>query len=385
MRKALLLLVTTLAACSHEKAPPPAPPPAVVGVLTLKQAPVSLVTELPGRTVAYRIAEVRPQVSGVIQKRLFIEGTQVKAGQQLYQIDPAPFKASLESAQATLARAQATATSSKLQAERYKPLAEARAVSQQDYDNAVASQGTAQADVASGKAAVDTARINLAYTKVVAPIAGRSGRSMVTEGALVGANQTTSLVTVQQLDPIYVDVTQASAVLLRLQRALAGGQLKKTGDAQAEVKLILEDGTPYSEPGKLQFTETTVDPSTGSVSLRAVFPNPKNILLPGMFVRERLEEGVDDKGLLVPQRAVTHDQRGDSVVTVVGADNKALSKTVKTERAIGDQWLVTDGLVPGDRVIMVGIQRVQPGATVNPHEVTPEELNLSAAGEGGQK
>jgi membrane fusion protein (multidrug efflux system) len=379
MRKFLLVIIAAAtAACSQSKAPPPAPPPPEVAVMTLKQQPVSLNTELPGRTVAFRIAEVRPQVNGVIQKRLFVEGAQVQAGQQLYQIDPAPFQAALESAQATLARAQATVRSSSLQAQRYKPLSEARAVSQQDYDNAVAAQGQAEADVASGKAAVDTARINLAYTKVFAPITGRSSRSSVTEGALVGANQTASLVTVQQLDPIYVDVTQASAVLLRLQRALADGKLKKTGDAQAEVKLVLEDGTPYPDAGKLQFTETTVDPSTGSVSLRAVFPNPKNILLPGMFVRERLEEGVDEHGLLVPQRAVAHNQQGDSVVTLVGADNKTSIKVVKTDRAIGDQWLVSEGLAAGDRVIIVGIQRVQqPGAVVNPHEVTADELKGS--------
>ncbi len=282
-----LLLSLALAACSQKAAPPP-PRPAEVGVMTLRQQPVTIVTELPGRTVSYRVAEVRPQVNGVILKRLYTEGSQVKAGQQLYQIDPAPFQASYESAQAALARAQATATSTRLLAQRYKPLSEARAVSQQDYDNAVASQDQAAADVASAKAALDTARINLAYTKVFAPITGRTGRSSVTEGALVAANQTAAMVVIQQLDPIYVDATQASTVLLRLQRALADGQLKKVGEGQAEAKLILEDGTPYSPNGKLQFSEVTVDSGTGSVSLRAVFPNPKNILLPGMFVREQL-------------------------------------------------------------------------------------------------
>jgi membrane fusion protein (multidrug efflux system) len=346
-----------------------------VSVLTLQAAPVSLVTELPGRTVPYRIAEVRPQVNGVILRRLFTEGSQVKAGQQLYQIDPAPFEASLQSAKASLARAEATATSTRMLAQRYKPLAEARAVSRQDYDNAVAGQDQAAADVASAQASVETARINLAYTKVLAPITGRTGRSAVTEGALVAVNQTTALLVIQQLDPIYVDVTQASAVLLRLQRELAAGKLKRAGESQAETKLLLEDGTPYSEPGKLQFSEVTVDAGTGSVTLRAVFPNPQNILLPGMFVREQLEEGVDDHGLLVPQRAVAHNPRGEPTVTVVDAENKAVPRIIKTDRAIGDQWLVSAGLAPGEKIIMLGIQGVQPGAVVHPHEVTPQDLN----------
>jgi membrane fusion protein (multidrug efflux system) len=376
MRNVLLASLVLLTAC-HKEAPPPRPP-AEVGVITLKTQPVSIVTELPGRTVAYRIAEVRPQVNGVVLKRLFIEGSEVKAGQQLYQIDPAPFQASFESAQASLARAQATATSTRLLAQRYKPLSEARAVSQQDYDNAVASSDQAAADVASAKAAVDTARINLAYTKVFAPISGRTGRSSVTEGALVAANQTTSLVVIQQLDPIYVDVTQASTVLLRLQREFAAGLLKKAGDAQAEARLVLEDDTPYSETGKLQFTEVTVDPGTGSVSLRAIFPNPKHTLLPGMFVRERLEEGVNETGLLVPQRAVARNERGEPIVTLVGADNKAAVRIIKTDRAIGDQWLVTDGVAAGDKIIILGIQGVRPGAEVRPHEVTADELSQSA-------
>jgi membrane fusion protein (multidrug efflux system) len=364
--------------CSQKKTAPPPPTPEV-GVMTLRLQPVSIVTELPGRTVAYRIAEVRPQVNGVITKRLFIEGSRVKAGQQLYQIDPAPFQANYQSAQAALARARATATSTRLLAQRYKPLSEARAVSQQDYDNAVASQDQAVADVASATAAVETARINLAYTKVFAPITGRTGRSAVTEGALVGANQTTALVIIQQLDPIYVDVTQASTVLLHLQRALADGQLKRVGDAQAEAKLILEDNTPYPQAGKLQFSEVTVDPGTGSVTLRAVFPNSQNILLPGMFVRERLEEGVNEKGLLVPQRAVARNERGEPTVTVVDAENKAATRIIKTDRAIGDQWLVSEGVTAGDKVIVIGIQSVRPGNPVHAREVTAEELSKPPA------
>jgi membrane fusion protein, multidrug efflux system len=379
MRKFILATVVLAAACSHKSAPPPPPPPEVA-VLTLRTQPVVIVTELPARTTAFRVAEVRPQVNGVILKRLFDEGSQVKAGQQLYQIDPAPFQASYESARAALERAQAAATSSRLLAQRYKPLSEARAVSQQDYDNAVASQDQAAADVASAKAALETARINLAYTKMFAPISGRTGRSSVTEGALVGANQTTALVVIQQLDPIYVDATQASTVLLHLQRAFSEGQLKKVGDAQAEAKLVLEDNSVYPLTGKLQFTEVTVDASTGSVTLRAVFPNPQSILLPGMFVRERLEEGVNEKGLLIPQRAVGHNNLGEATVTIVGDDNKTSVRVVKTDRAIGDQWLVSSGASPGDKVIVVGIQSVRPGGVVHPHEVTPDELKPAPAG-----
>jgi membrane fusion protein, multidrug efflux system len=382
MRKFILasFALISSAACSHKSAPPPQPPPPEVAVITLRAQPVVIVTELPGRTVAFRVAEVRPQVNGVILKRLFIEGSAVKAGQQLYQIDPAPFQASYESARAALAHAEAAATSSRLLAQRYKPLSEARAVSQQDYDNAVAGQDQAAADVASAKAALETARINLAYTKVFAPISGRIGRSSVTEGALVGANQAAALVVIQQLDPIYVDATQASTVLLHLQRALSEGQLKRAGEGQAEAKLILEDTSPYPLTGKLQFTEVTVDSGTGSVTLRAVFPNPQSILLPGMFVRERLEEGVNEQGLLVPQRAVGHNAQGDATVTVVGTDNKAAVRVIKTDRAIGDQWLVSDGVAPGDKVIVVGIQAVRPGSVVRAHEVTPDELKTPAAG-----
>jgi membrane fusion protein (multidrug efflux system) len=347
--------------------------------MTVRTQPVTIVTELPGRTAAFRVAEVRPQVNGVILKRLFTEGSPVKAGQQLYQIDPAPFQASYESARASLERAQATATSSRLLAQRYKPLSEARAVSQQDYDNAVASQDQAAADVASAKAAVDTARINLAYTRVFAPISGRTGRSSVTEGALVGANQTTALVVIQQLDPIYVDATQASTVLLHLQRAFSEGQLKKVGESQAEANLILEDNSPYPLAGKLQFSEVTVDSGTGSVTLRSVFPNPQGTLLPGMFVRERLEDGVNEKALLVPQRAVSHNQRGEATVMLVGDDNKAATRIIKTDRAIGDQWLVSDGLAPGDRVVVVGIQAARPGSSVHAHEVTLAELSTAVA------
>ena len=378
-RSVLSFCMALLAACSSKQAQPPQSAPEV-GVVTLRQQAVSLTTELPGRTVAYRIADVRPQVSGVIMKRLFVEGADVKAGQQLYQIDPAPFQASLESAQAALARAQANAVSTKLLAERYKPLSEARAVSAQDYDNAVASQAQAAADVASAKASVDTARINLAYTRVYSPISGRSGRSSVTEGALVTASQTVAMVTVQQLDPIYVDVTQPSAIMLRLQRELANGRLKKVGDNQAQSHLVLEDGSHYDQDGKLQFAETTVDQGTGSVTLRAVYPNEKRILLPGMFVHERIEEGVDEKGLLVPQQAITHNQRGDATALLVGPDNMASTRVISTDRAIGDKWLVSGGLAAGDKVVLVGLQRIRGGGgAVNPHEVSPDHPDPDAA------
>ena len=265
--------------------------------------------------------------------------------------------------------------SAALLTQRYKPLAEAHAVSQQNYDNAIAAESQAEADIALAKAAVDTAHINLAYTRVLSPISGRTGRSSVTEGALVDANQRTALVVVQQLDPIYVDVTQPSTMLLRLQRELASGQMKKAGDAQARAQLMLEDNTRYEQSGTLQFAEVAVDSGTGSVTLRAVFPNPRHILLPGMFVHEQIEEGVKEHGLLVPQRAITHNARGEAITMVVGANNTVSTHVIKTERAIGDQWLVSDGVAAGDRVIVVGLQRLGSGvAEVQPMEVSPDQL-----------
>ena len=299
----------------------PAPPPQEVGVVTLTPQRVMLTTDLPGRTSPYRIAEVRPQVSGVLQKRLFVEGDDVQAGQQLYQIDPALYQAAYDSAQATLAHANAEMASAKALADRYKALGASNAVSKQDYDNAVASQLQAQADVESGQAAVETAHINLVYTKVLSPINGRTGIS-VTEGALVTANQATPLVIVQQLDPIYVDVPEAMSLMLRLRRELAGGQIKSSGANQAQVTLTLEDGSTYDLPGQLQFAETTVDQTTGSVTMRAIFPNPKKLLLPGMFVTARLEEGVSENAILVPQQGVTHNARGEPTALVVTPDNK---------------------------------------------------------------
>lgn len=349
-----LALTAAVCACSSRKPAAAAPPVVTVKVATLTPQTVSLTTDLPGRTVPYRVAEIRPQVNGVILKRMFIEGSDVKEGQQLYQIDPALYRAAYASA-------MANAESSRLQAERYKPLAEANAVSKQDYDNAIAA-------AAQSKAATDTARINLVYTRLLSPISGRVGRSSVTEGALVTANQTTTLATVQQLDPIYVDVTQPIAVLLRLKRELAAGELVVADGNKAEVHLVLEDGSPYSLPGKLQFADVSVDQTTGSVTLRALFPNPDKVLLPGMFVREQIEEGRRTAAFLVPQLAVTHDQKGDPTALVVGADNKVELRKLVTERAIGDKWVVTQGVRSGDRVIVEGLQFVKPGATVKAQE-----------------
>jgi membrane fusion protein (multidrug efflux system) len=344
--------------------PVPARPAVEVGVVTVTPRSVTITTELPGRASSYRVAEVRPQVSGVLLKRLFVEGSEVKTGQTLYQIDPAPFQASYDSAKATLEHAQAELTTAKLLEERYRPLVEANAVSRQQYDNAVASALQAQADVASARAAVDTARINLAYTHVLSPISGRASRSSVTEGALVTASQATALVTVTQLDPMYVDVTQPATVLLRLRRELEAGQLVNRDGNAAAVGLKLEDGSEYGREGTLKFSEVTVDPSTGSVTLRAEFPNPNHLLLPGMFVRARIEEGVEQQALLVPEPGVTHDQRGEPVALIVGKGNKVEQRTLKTDRVVGDAWLVIDGLHPGDRVIVSGVQKVHPGDEV---------------------
>jgi membrane fusion protein, multidrug efflux system len=358
----------------HGGNPPPAHRQVEVGVVTVKPQPVAITTELPGRTSSYRVAEVRPQVNGVLLKRLFVEGSEVKAGQPLYQIDPAPFQASYDSAKATLEHAQAELTTAKLLEQRYKPLVEVNAVSRQSYDNAVASALQAEADVASGKASVETARINLAYTHVLSPISGRTSRSAVTEGALVTANQTTALVTVTQLDPIYVDVTQPATVLLRLQRELEAGQLVNRGADAAAVGLKLEDGSDYGREGSLEFSEVTVDQSTGSVTLRAEFPNPSHRLLPGMFVRARIQEGVRQQAMLVPERGVTHDQRGEPVALIVAEGDKVEQRTLQTDRVVGDQWLVVGGLEPGDRVVVSGVQKAHPG-----DEVTPVEAGRAAA------
>ena len=338
--------------------------PPEVGVVVVHPERVALTTELSGRTSAFLVAEVRPQVNGIIQKRVFTEGSDVKAGQVLYQIDPATYQAAYASAKAAEARADANLIPARLKQERYRDLVKIKAVSQQDYDNAYAALKQAEADVASAKAALESARINLAYTKVTAPISGRIGRSAVTTGALVTANQPAPLATIQQLSSMYVDVTQSSADLLKLKQNLASGMLKNNGAAQAKVKLLLEDGTAYPLPGTLKFSEVTVEPSTGSITLRAIFPNPKQSLLPGMFVRAILEEGVSDQAILIPQRGVTRNPAGNAMVLVVGAEEKVEPRVIKVIRTVGDSWLVSEGLKAGDRVILEGIQKARPGTVV---------------------
>lgn len=354
-----------LTGCGKKGAPVAGPgTPPEVGVVVIQPQRVALTTELAGRTSAYLIAEVRPQVGGIIQKRLFTEGADVKAGEVLYQIDPATYQAAYNSAMAALARTEANLISIRLKAERYQELVKINAVSRQDYDDASAALKQAEADIEAGKAAVETARINLAYTKVTAPISGRIGRSSVTGGALVTASQSAALATVQQLNPIYVDVTQSSAELLRLKQNLASGLLKSNGAAQAKVKLLLEDGSAYPLPGTLKFSEVTVDQSTGSVTLRAIFPNPKQVLLPGMFVRAIMEEGVNEQAILVPQRGVSRNPDGSAMVMVVGGEEKVEPRVIKVVRTVGDNWLVSEGLKAGDRVILEGLQKARPGTPV---------------------
>lgn len=344
-----------LAGCQEEAAPPAQQKPQV-GVVTLQAEPFAVTTDLPGRTSAYRIAEVRPQVNGIIQKRLFTEGSDVKAGQQLYQIDASVYEATLKSAQASLA-------SSKSLADRYADLVKDQAVSKQAYDEARAASLQAEAEL-------ERARIDVRYTKVLAPISGRIGRSAVTEGALVSNGQAQELATIQQLDPIYVDVTQPARDLLALRRDLAEGRLQKAGENAAKVTLMLEDGSDYGHEGKLEFSEVTVDPGTGSVTLRAVFPNPDKVLLPGMFVHAQLVAGMKSEAILVPQQGVTRNAKGEPTAMVVNAENKVELRQIKAERAVGNRWLVGDGLQPGDRVITEGLQFIQPGIEVEVSSAT---------------
>ncbi|MBU9811198.1 efflux RND transporter periplasmic adaptor subunit [Rahnella sp. C60] len=362
-----------LTGCNDKEAQQGAPQAPQVGVVTLKTEPLNVTTELPGRTAAFRIAEVRPQVSGIILKRNFVEGSDIKAGTSLYQIDPATYQAAYDSAKGDLVKAQANAQISRLTVTRYKPLLGTSYISKQDYDTAVATAAQADAAVVSAKAAVESARINLAYTKVTSPISGRIGKSSVTEGALVSNGQTNALATVQQLDPIYVDVTQSSNDFLRLKQELADGSLKQT-DGKAQVKLLMDNGKEYSQPGTLEFSDVTVDETTGSITLRAIFPNPNDALLPGMFVRARLDEGVNNNALLVPQQGITRNPRGDATAMVIGADNKVELRTVTTTQAIGDKWVVTEGLKSGDKVIVTGLQKIKPGV-----QVTAQEVDQNAA------
>jgi membrane fusion protein (multidrug efflux system) len=348
-------------ACSKPKADAPPPQIPEVQVYKVVAAPLTMTTELPGRTSAYQVADVRPQVSGVIQKRLFVEGADVKAGTPLYQIDPSTYQASVNSAKATLAKARATLLSTGPTAKRYKGLLDIEGISRQDYETAVASDAQAQADVATAQAALDTAVINLQYTHVYAPISGRIGRSTVTPGALVTAAQTTALTTVQQLDPLYVDVTQSSDQLLQLKRDIDSGSLKSAGK-EARVSLVLSDGTKYGQAGKLQFADVSVDTSTGNVTLRAIFPNPKHDLLPGMFVRAVVESGVKENAITVPQQGITRNAKGEATAMVLGADGKVAQRILTTGGTYGNTWLVTSGLAAGDQVIVEGLQKVKVGS-----------------------
>jgi membrane fusion protein (multidrug efflux system) len=345
------------------QSPPPAPVPEVATV-TVQPQQIVLTAELPGRTSAYRIAEIRPQVNGLILKRLFTEGSDVQAGQELYQIDPAPFQAAIDIATAALGRAQASLPAIRSRAGRFKEAVADKAVSQQDFDDADGALKQAEADVQYWRATVETARINLGYAHVVSPISGRIGKSTVTDGAIVTAYQPMPLATIQQLDPIYVDVPQSTAEVLRLQRRLEEGRINRDGANVNKVQLVLGDGARYPSEGTLQFRDVSVDPTTASVILRMVFPNPNGVLLPGMFVRAAVEEGVNEQAILIPQQAVSRDPKGNPVALIVDGAGKVGQRMLSLDRAIGDQWLVSTGLSPGDRVIVEGMQRVRPGAAV---------------------
>jgi membrane fusion protein, multidrug efflux system len=371
-----------LTACNRQTKAPPTPVPEVATITVARQQ-VFLTTELPGRTSPFRIAEIRPQVNGLILKRLFTEGADVKEGQELYQIDPAPFQAALDNAKAALGRAEANLPAIQVRVNRYKEALADKAVSQQDFDDASASLKQAEADIKYYQAMVETARINLNYAHVVSPISGRIGTSTVTDGAIVTAYQPVALATIQQLDPIYVDVPQSATDLLRLKRRLEAGQIKHDATNANKVHLILSDGSNYPLEGTLQFQDISVDPTTGSVILRMVFPNPNGVLLPGMFVRGVVQEGVNDQAILIPQQTVARDPKGNPVALIVGADSKVEQRQLVLDRAIGDQWLVTAGLAPGDQVIAEGIQKVRPGVTVKMvpfgKDAKPETPATSAA------
>lgn len=364
----MLLLSVAFAAVTacgpKTPAGPAEAPPAEVGVITVAVASAAVQTELPGRTSAFRKAEVRPQVSGIIQKRLFTEGSEVKAGAQLYQIDPSTYEAAYTSALAEVSRAQANFSAAKARNDRFQNLIASKAISQQDFEDTAAAFAQAQANLNIAKAAVDTAAINVKYTKVLAPISGVIGKSSVTEGALVSAGQSQVLATIQQLDPIYVDVSQSADELLGLRRQVMGGKLAV--NAEAKVKLTLSDGSRYPQEGRLQFAEVGVSESTGTVVLRALFPNPDKLLLPGMFVRTQVQEGVHNNAILVPQQGVTRDRSGNATALVVNKDGKVELRQIKTSRAVGDKWLVEDGLAVGEQVIVEGLQKVKPGASVKP-------------------
>lgn len=359
---AIALLPLLFAACSREQTAPAAPPPTAVTAITLEAQPVTLTRELPGRSTAYLVAEVRPQVSGIVRERQFAEGARVEAGQPLYQLDDSTYRADFDRAKAALARAQAAATLARLNAERAAGLAEADAVSRQENENAIAALAQAEAEVAVAEAAVAGAEVVLGYTAIRSPIAGRIGRSSVTQGALVTANQADPLATVQQLDPIYVDVTQSSRELLEMRRDFAAGTVQRPEEIPVEI--LLEDGTRYQHRGRLEFAEVSVDPTTGSYALRVLVPNPDEILLPGMYVRAVVTTGLSQRAILVPQQAVARDPRGNTSVMLVGQDGKVEARAIRVSRTVGDAWLVDSGLAAGDRVIVEGLQKIRPGVPV---------------------
>nr|WP_281388188.1 efflux RND transporter periplasmic adaptor subunit [Teredinibacter haidensis] len=375
----LILAVLALSACQQDEQKSTANrqrPPAEVGVVTLQAKNVPLTSELPGRVVATRMAEVRPQVSGIVQQRLFDEGSQVEAGQQLYQIDAARYQAALTTAKASLTRAQASFDTANTQYQRYQALIKDNAVSQLDFDNAKSAYLQSKAEVAVAEAAVQTAEIDLAYTHVLAPISGRIGKSNVTEGALVTAGQQSALATIHQLDPIYVDLAQPARELLNLRRQIAAGTLKR--DTLGQVRLLMEDGSRYKHAGSLQFSEMSVNASTGSVTVRALVPNPESLLMPGLFVRAVLEEGFRENAVLVPQRGVTRNRQGEATALVVNQDNVVEARALTTGRSVGNQWLVEGGLQTGDRVIIEGLQKTAPGATVIPVELPDDSAKNSS-------
>jgi membrane fusion protein (multidrug efflux system) len=352
------------AGCDRHTEAQQAVQPPEVAVVVVEPQRIELTTELPGRTSAFRVAEIRPQVSGIVQKRMFQEGSDVKAGQLLYQIDPAPFQVALESARASLAKAQANVPTLRLKAERYRELLAENAVSRQDYDDAAASVEQSRAEVEYWKAAVEAARINLGYTRVTAPISGRIGKSSITDGALVTAYQPAPLAVIQQLDPIYVDVTQSSAELLRLRRGIESGRLSSDGETSRKVRLLLEDGSAYPQEGTLQFRDVTVEPTTGSFTVRIVVSNPRHLLLPGMFLRAVVQEGVMEQAILAPQQGVIRTPKGEPVAWVVDESGKVQQRPLALTRTLGASWLVASGLAAGDRVIVEGMLNVRPGATV---------------------
>jgi membrane fusion protein (multidrug efflux system) len=382
---ATVLVLSALAGCSKKTTDAQAQggmPPPEVAVVTVAPERLAITSELPGRIEATRIAQVRARVPGIVLKRVYREGSDVKVGAVLFRIDPAPFEAAYRSAEAALAKAEANLTQANLKAQRYKPLVETNAISKQEYDDTLAAQKQAAADVASAKAARETAHLNLRYATVTAPISGRIGRAQVTEGALVGQDEATPLATIQQIDPIYVNLTQSSSEFLKLQQAMASGRLKSTGKDSARVTLVTDDGRVYPHSGKLLFSDLTVDENTGAITLRAEFPNPDRFLLPGMYARARLEQAIDEQAITVPQQAVIRTPEGTSVM-LVGADGKVVSQPVQTGNAQGSQWIVSTGLKTGDRVIVEGLQKARPGAPVKAvpwkKPVTGDSANPPAA------